>query len=149
LAGDAGTGVLFVTSKTQTGGTYVYNLAALDLATGNVLGSLPIQGQVKGHGIGSTGTGTNAKIAFNPKYQLSRPALALAGNTLVIAFGGHCDAGPYHGWVFAYDVSNPHSIKQVAAFCVTPNGTGKPDKNNVYIEGLGGIWMSGEGPAID
>jgi hypothetical protein len=149
LTGNGGTGAVFVTSKTRTGGTYVYTLAALDLTSGNLLGSLPIQGQVSGRGIGSTGTGANSKIIFKPKYQLNRPALALYGNTLFVAFGGHCDAGPYHGWVFAYNVSNPQAMKQVAVFCVTPNGKGNPDKNNVYVEGLGGIWMSGEGPAID
>jgi len=146
---NAGSGVVFATAKTKTGAAYAYKLFALDLATGNALGALPIEGQVSGQGIGSTGTGASAKIVFDPMYQLNRPALALSGNTLYIAFGGHCDAGPYHGWVFAYDVSNPRAVRQVAVFCVTPNGQGKPDKNNVYVEGVGGIWMSGEGPAVD
>lgn len=141
-------GVVFVTAKTKNGGNYAYTLYALDLATGAQLGSTPIQGQVNGHGIGSTGTGANAKIAFTPLYQLNRPALTLVGNTLYIAFGGHCDAGPYHGWIFAYDVSNPQAIKKLAVFCVTPNGKG-PKVRNQYKEGLGGIWMAGEGLSVD
>ena len=142
-------GVVFVTAKSNNGGNYVYNLYSLDLATGSQLGKISIQGQVSGQGIGSTGSGANAKIVFSPLYQFNRPALALNGNTLYIAFGGHCDTGPYHGWVFAYDVSNPKAPKRVAVFCVTPNGTGAHNENNQYVEGLGGIWMSGEGPAID
>jgi hypothetical protein len=90
-----------------------------------------------------------AGIIFNPLYQLNRPALTLDGNTLYIAFGGHCDTGPYHGWVFAYDVSNPKAPKRIAVFCVTPNGKGPVSKTNSYMEGLGGIWMSGEGPSVD
>ncbi len=150
LAGTASprTGVVFVTAKSKSGTNFVYNLYALDLASGNLLGKVPIEGKVPGQGIGSTGAGAGASIAFNPLYQLNRPALTLAGNTLYVAFGGHCDTGPYHGWVFAYDVSNPGSPKKLAVFCVTPNGKG-PISNNQSKEGLGGIWMSGEGPAVD
>jgi hypothetical protein len=144
------TGVVFVTAKTKMGAQYAYTLHALDLSTGNPVGSIPIEGQVSGHGLGSTGSGAAAKIVFDPKYQLSRPALLLAGNTLYVAFGGHCDAGPYHGWVFAYDVSDPKMPKKIGVICSTPNGKGPVQPNtNVYIEGLGGIWMSGEGPSID
>jgi hypothetical protein len=142
-------GVVFVTAKSGTGSNFVYNLYALDLSSGNQLAKISIQGEVAGQGIGSTGSGAKAKIVFNPLYQLNRPALALNGNMLYIAFGGHCDTGPYHGWVFAYDVSNPKAPKKVAVFCVTPNGKGPASPTNQFIEGLGGIWMSGEGPAID
>jgi hypothetical protein len=141
-------GVVFVTAKTGHDASYSYSLYSLDLATGKPLGSTAIQGEVPGQGIGSTGSGAAATIVFNPLYQLSRPALTLAGKTLFVAFGGHCDTGPYHGWVFAYDVSDPRALKQVAVFCVTPNGKG-PQRNNQYVEGLGGIWMSGEGIAVD
>jgi hypothetical protein len=147
--GSARSGVVFVTAKSKSGPNYIYNLYALDLSSGNQLGKIPIQGQVNGQGIGSTGSGANAKIVFNPLYQLNRPALALDGNTLYIAFGGHCDTGPYHGWVFAYDVSNPKAPKRIAVFCVTPNGKGPVSTTNSFKEGLGGIWMSGEGPAVD
>jgi hypothetical protein len=142
-------GVVFVTAKSGTGSNLLYNLYALDLSSGNQLGKISIQGEVNGQGIGSTGSGANAKIVFNPLYQLNRPALALDGNMLYIAFGGHCDTGPYHGWVFAYDVSNPKAPKKIAVFCVTPNGKGPVSNTHQYKEGLGGIWMSGEGPAID
>ncbi|HTP34255.1 MAG TPA: hypothetical protein VMJ75_18885 [Candidatus Acidoferrales bacterium] len=148
--GSPRTGVVWVTAKTKPGSQYAYTLHALDLATGNLVSSTPIQGQVNGQGLGSTGTGASATIAFNPKYQLNRPGLLLSGNLLYIAFGGHCDAGPYHGWVFAYDVSNPKAPKNVGVFCTTLNGKGPLDpQRRVYIEGMGGIWMSGQGPATD
>jgi len=144
------TGVVFVTAKTKTGNQYAYTLYALDLSTGKPISSVPIQGQVSGHGLGSTGSGNNAKIIFNPELQLNRPALLLAGNTLYIAFGGHCDSGPYHGWVFAYDVSNPKMLKKIGLICTTPNGKGPVEPGtNTFTEGLGGIWMSGEGPSTD
>jgi hypothetical protein len=144
----AGSGVVFTAAKSKTGNNYTYTLFSLDLASGAKLGSIPIQGQVPGQGLGSTGSGANAKIVFNPLYQLNRPALLLVGNVLYVAFGGHCDVGPYHGWVFAYDVSNPAAPKKLAVICTTPNGKG-PLFNGEPVEGWGGIWMSGEGPAAD
>ena len=141
-------GVVFVTAKSKTSNSYTYTLYALDLADGTKLASIPIQGEVSGQGYGSTGSDANAKITFNPLYQLNRPALLLMGNVLYIAFGGHCDTGPYHGWVFAYDVSNPKAPKEVGVICTTPNGEG-PLFNGEIVEGWGGIWMSGQGPSAD
>ncbi len=142
------TGVVFVTAKSSSGANFVYNLYALDLASGNLLGKVPIEGKVAGQGIGSTGSGAGASIAFNPLYQLNRPALTLAGNTLYVAFGGHCDTGPYHGWVFAYDVSNPASPKNDC--CILRHAQWqRTHSEHASKEGLGGIWMSGEGLAVD
>jgi hypothetical protein len=136
-------GIIFVAAKSKAGSGYVYKLFGLNLATGGEIGAVEIQGGVEGSGIGSTGTGGHKTIQFDPMYELNRPALLLNGNTLYVAFGGHCDQGPYHGWVFAYDVSNPKEPKRVAVFCTTPNGKGSKQ------EGRAGIWMSGEGPAAD
>jgi len=143
-----GSGVIFATAKSKTGNKYAYTLFSLDLATGAKLAVVPIEAQVPGQGIGSTGSGANAKLTFNPLYQLNRPALLLVGNVLYVAFGGHCDVGPNHGWVFAYDVSNPKAPKKLAVICTTPNGKG-PLFQGEPVEGWGGIWMSGEGPSAD
>jgi hypothetical protein len=43
-------------------------------------------------------------------------------------------AGPYHGWIMAYDAS---TLNQIAVWCATPNGS------------AAGFWMSGQGAAID
>ena len=136
-------GIIYVAAKSKIGTGYVYKLFALNLATGQEIGAVEIQGGVQGSGIGSSGTGARKTIEFDPVYELNRPALLLNGNTLYVAFGGHCDQGPYHGWVFAYDVSNPAALKRLAVFCSTPNGKGSEQ------EGRAGIWMSGEGPAAD
>ena len=136
------TGVVFIAAKSFAGGQYAYKLFALNLADGTMLGKIPIAGVVKGVGHGSTGSGANQSIRFNPMLQLNRPALLLNGNTLYVLFGGHCDAGAYHGWIFAYNVSNPKALKPIDVLCITPNGTGPKD-------GRGGIWMSGQGPAMD
>jgi hypothetical protein len=141
-------GVVFVAAKSKTGTAYQYKLFALNLADGSKIGSVAIGGEVSGRGIGSTGSGASAKLRFDPKLELNRPGLLLVGNTLYIAFGGHCDAGRYHGWLFAYDVSNPKSLKRVGILCTSPNGNG-PLFNNQVVEGRAGIWMSGEGPAVD
>jgi hypothetical protein len=137
-------GVVFVAAKSKNGNRYSYTLYALNLADGSTLGSIPFEGSVPGQGYGSA----NGRIAFNPLYQLNRPALLLVGNVLYTAFGGHCDSGPYHGWVFAFDVSNPRALRQIAVICTTPNGKG-PQFDGYDVEGMGGIWMSGAGPAAD
>jgi hypothetical protein len=136
-------GTIFVAAKSKSGSGYVYKLFALSLATGEQIAALEIQGEVAGSGIGSTGKGQNRVITFDPMYELNRPALLLNGSTLYVAFGGHCDQGPYHGWVMAYDVSDPKAPKRIGVFCSTPNGKGDDE------EGRAGIWMSGEGPAAD
>ena len=141
-------GVVFVAAKSQDGTGYHYNLFALNLADGSKIGSVAIGGEVSGRGIGSTGSGASAKLRFDPKLELNRPGLLLEGNILYVAFGGHCDTGNYHGWLFAYDVSNPKSPKRVGILCTSPNGNG-PLFNNEVVEGRAGVWMSGEGPAID
>ncbi|MFC5865319.1 hypothetical protein ACFPT7_23640 [Acidicapsa dinghuensis] len=142
-------GVIFTAAKTKRGKTYAYTLYALNLSNGSILGSIPIEGQVSGHGYGSTGSGIDAHISFNALYQLNRPALLLAGNVLYVAFGSHCDMGPYHGWLFAYDVSNASTPKLIDILCTTPNGTGSKRVNGLPVEGEGGIWMSGAGPSVD
>ena len=136
-------GVVFVAAKSKLGNQYVYKLFALNLADGLKLGELTIEGTVPGSGVGSRGSGTSKTIRFVSMLQLNRPGLLLVGNILYVTFGSHCDQGEYHGWVFAYDVSNPRSPKKISVFCTTPNGIG------AEYEGRGGIWMSGQGPAAD
>jgi hypothetical protein len=144
-------GVVFVVSKSTAGTKHVYKLFALRLADGTKAGEIPIEGEVKGSGFGSAGSGANRKIRFDPMIQLNRPALLLEAGILYVAFGGHCDfpregvngaTRTYHGWVFAYDVTNPAALKKVAVFATTPNGRGSANESRA------GIWMSGQGPAV-
>jgi hypothetical protein len=138
-------GVIFVVGKSKSGTAHVYRLFALRLADGARLGEIAIEGEVPGTGFGATGA--DPKIRFDPRIQLNRPALLLHDNVLYVAFGGHCDRprgeGSYHGWLFAYDVSDPTAPRKLDVFCTTPNGRGSE------LEGRGGIWMSGHGAAVD
>jgi outer membrane protein assembly factor BamB len=140
-------GVIFVVAKSKSGGQYVYKLFALNLADGARMSDVTIEGEVNGTGFGASGSSGSKKIHFDPVLELNRPALLLHNNVLYIAFGGRCDAPlgehSYHGWLFAYDVSDPKAPKLADVFCTTPNGRG-----GTY-EGRAGIWMSGQGPAVD
>jgi hypothetical protein len=108
--------------------SYVQRLYALDLVTGtNRLNPVIISGSFGG-------------VSFDPQHNNQRAALTLANGNIFIGWSSHCDWGPYHGWVMAY---NAATLAQVAVYCDTPVG------NSAFPGGLGGIWMSGQGPAAD
>jgi outer membrane protein assembly factor BamB len=124
--------ILYLLARTKEDGVYVQKLHALDLGTGQETGGSPviIQAAVPGEGAGSVGGTVN----FDPLKQCQRPGLALTHGNVIIAWASHEDIGPYHGWVMAYDAQ---TLKQVAVFNTTPDGDD------------GGIWQSGQAPAID
>jgi hypothetical protein len=66
--------------------------------------------------------------------QNQRPALTIANGNIYIIFGSHDDITPYEGWVLAY---NESTLAQVAVYATTTIGS------------MGGIWMAGQGPAVD
>ena len=103
---------------------FVHRLHALDLFTGAEKFAGPV---------------VVAATNFNPYRQLQRPALLLANNTVYFAFGSHGDQCTYQGWVMGYNAS---TLAQVFA---------QPLTNASPIQGcnLGGIWLSGAGPAAD
>lgn len=123
---------IYVVAKTKTGDVYAQHLHALDLVTGEekLGGPVEITAKVPGTGLGTDGT----HVAFRPRYQLNRPGLVLSGGQLYIAFGSHCDRGPYHGWILAYGAA---TLRQTSAFNTTPNGQ------------QGSIWQSGQAPSVD
>jgi len=107
---------------------FFHRLHALDLVTGNERPNAPVTIAASSPGVGGT-------VTFTSQYHHNRSGLALANNTVYVAFAAHEDQGPYHGWLIAYnaaDLTQPPSI-----FNTTPNG------------GSGGIWASGGAPAID
>jgi hypothetical protein len=114
---------IYVFAQTKEDGFFRNRLHALDLASGKERSNSPIDLVV------STSVFTIPDV-----YLFQRPALALSGNTLWLAGGGHGDWGPYHGWVLAIDKT---TLSVLDTWTSTPNGK------------LGGIWQSGAGPAID
>src|SRR3984957_8849707 len=131
---DPASKTIYVEAKSTNGTTYFHRLHALDLLTGNEKspGPVVIAGTVPGIGDGSNlSTG---QLAFDDFRHLNRPGLLMMNGTIYLAYASHCDNGPYHGWLFAYDAA---SFTQKSVYVTTPN------------DGLGGFWMSGAGVAAD
>jgi hypothetical protein len=127
------TETIYVLAKLRAAdGRYHQRLHALDLATGKDKPGSPveIQASVAGTGDGNEG-GT---ISFNPLRHNQRAALTLVDGKVFIAWASHCDIGPYHGWVMAYDAA---TLQQTAVWNATPDG------------GLGGIWHAGGAISAD
>jgi hypothetical protein len=129
---DPATGTIYLVARTlENGSTFVQRLHALDVATGlDRVPAVVITATYPGTGAGSVG----GVLTFDPQRQNQRPGLALANGVVYVAWASHCDWGPYHGWVIGYDAS---TLQRVAVYNDTPNGYN------------GGIWMSGQAPAID
>jgi len=146
---DPATSTLYVVSKSENGGcntgitaTFHQRLHAIDLISGGekMNGPVTIIASVAGTGDGSAG----GVLQFNAQKEGQRPGLALlkgvntAGllfDVVYISWASHEDSSPYHGWVIGYNAANVQ--QQLQVFNATPNG------------GLGGIWMSGDAPAVD
>jgi outer membrane protein assembly factor BamB len=148
---DIRSATIFVVAKTKEGmspgAEYHYRLRAIDMRTGaDAQATVEIEGSVPGSAIDAK----DHRIVFNPFLQLNRPGLLLLDGKVYVAFGSHGDAGPFHGWIFAY---NSSAINQPPIiFCSTPDRDGEqaPDDPRETIEwNRGGIWQSGTGLAAD
>jgi hypothetical protein len=129
---DPSTLTMYLLAFTKENGSYVQRLHALDITTGgDKIGPVQITASVKGTGVGNDGMGN---IHFQPKIQLQRPALLLAGGVVYIGWGSFHDMGPYHGWVMGYSAA---TLGQVAVWNATPNGA------------AGSVWQGGSGLAQD
>ncbi|HEX4646408.1 MAG TPA: hypothetical protein VH598_12460, partial [Verrucomicrobiae bacterium] len=131
---DPVSGTIYVDALTSEGSWFVHRIHALDIKTGAERSYSPVlvTASVPGIGDGSSG----GVLRFNPKQQLQRPALTLAGGMLYAAYSGYADTVPYHGWVIGFDAANLQQITNYV-FNTTPN------------TGEGGIWQSGNGLAVD
>lgn len=129
---DLTSGTIYVLARTKEDGQYVQRLHALDVTTGaeKFGGPVLIKAAVKGSGVGNT----DGQISFDALRENPRAALLLAGGQVYLSWGSSCDAGPYHGWVMAYDA---RSLTQTAVFNASPDG------------GEAGIWQADAGPAAD
>jgi hypothetical protein len=109
--------VIYVVAKTSTD----QQLHALDLGTGADIAGSP----------STIGAGP---MTFDPKVHLNRPGLLLLNGTIYVAYGSHCDAGNYHGWILGYDAK---TLQLQSVFNSTPSGT------------QGAIWQAGSGLSTD
>src|SRR5260370_22096909 len=113
-----------------TGGVEVGASLVIGDSSGNNTNKSVIS--VSGTGDGSVG----GKVTFNALKENDRSALLLSndGSVVYAVWASHGDQGPYHGWVVAFDAN---TLQPLSWFNTTPNS------------GLGGIWQSGGGVAID
>jgi outer membrane protein assembly factor BamB len=113
----------FVAKSTDKDGTHAV-MHAMDVATGAEKPNFPVT---------IAGVASNAKdVPFDPIHHLQRPGLLLMDGTVYAAFGAHCDAAPWQGWIVG----------------VTTSGTQNLWVTNTKASGAG-IWQSGGGIMSD
>jgi hypothetical protein len=129
---DLTTKTIYVLSKSvvASGPAFYQRLHAIDLLTGDekFSGPVTISGTYPGTGDGGTTT------AFNARQENQRSGLVLANGAVYIVWASHEDTAPYYGWLIGYHAND---LSQAGVFNVSPNA------------GYGGIWMSGDAPAVD
>ena len=130
---DLTTNTIYVVAKTTVNDTtFIQRLHALDITTGQEKfgGPVALSGSVSGNGSGSSGGVLN----WDPKWQHSRASLLLVNGIVYVTTGSHCDNGPWHGWILAY---NAATLNRTGAWCSSPNSLGS------------GLWGGGSSPAAD
>ncbi len=120
--------MIVATKETQGGQpSYYQRLHALSLVNG--------QDRVSAVAVNSPSDPSRFGSAqFDSLLNLQRSALLLDNGQIYVAWASHCDGGTYTGWLMSFDAGN---LQQTAAWTPDPSGI------------LGGIWMSGAGPASD
>lgn len=134
---DLVSGTLYVLARTKErkgalGDVYVQKLHALAITNGSEKfgGAVTIRAWTRGRGVGNA----HGTILFDPRRENPRAGLLLSQGRVYLTWASSCDAGPYHGWVMAYDA---HTLKQISVLNTSP------DAND------SGIWLSDTAPAAD
>jgi len=128
-------GTVFVAAMSKNAAQpaqYFQRIHALDLASGAERPGSPVAVQATYPGAGDNSS--NGLVVFDPAAYNERAALLIAGGVLYTAWGSHCDARPYTGWIMSFDEA---TLARRAVLNVTPNGEG------------GAFWNAGAGPAMD
>jgi outer membrane protein assembly factor BamB len=124
-------GAIFVVAMTKdSASNYHQRLHALDITTGHEMAASPTE-------IAATFGATT----FAPQRYKERAALLLSNGTIYTTWASHCDAGPYGGWIIAFDEPTL-AITGVLNVAMNASGAG-------YANQGPSIWMSGGGPAAD
>jgi hypothetical protein len=91
---DSSAGTAYLVTKsylTGTSGPSQHQFHAIDLGSGAERTGFPVTIQ---------GTAQNSPgVTFPPRTELQRSGLLLMNGVVYAAFGGHCDAPPYQGWI--------------------------------------------------
>jgi uncharacterized repeat protein (TIGR03806 family) len=138
---------LFVDAYTRTetaaGPAFHHKIHALNITDGSERSFSPVEvvASVPGTGVGSV----NGRVAFDPRRQIQRPALTLAGGILYVAYGSAADTDYYHGWIIGYDPRNLQLLPSYV-FNTTPNATREQFGSHA---GEGALWMGGDGLCVD
>ena len=140
---DLASGTIYVDAFTHEGNSYFHRIHALNIANGveKPFSPVLVTASVAGNGVDSVG----GVVTFNPRQELQRPALTLAGGKLYVAYSGYADTDPYHGWVIGFNATNLVQLTNYV-FNSTPNSTVAAYGANAAE---GGIWMSGSGLGVD
>jgi len=133
---DPTTHTAYLFSKTYAAGTSgpaQYKVHAIDMADGKERQNFPVVIQ---------GAADNDPTAtFDATYHLQRPGLLLMNGVVYAAFGGHCDAPPYRGWVVGVNgTSGAMTARWTDVALVPPSPPAPPPE--VGKPG-GGIWQAG------
>jgi hypothetical protein len=144
---DTNSGTLYVNVFTGVIGggvtNYFHHLHALNITNGAEQPDSPVlvTASVAGDGVDSV----DGVVTFNPKQENQRAALTLAGGMVYLAYTAYADTDPFHGWIIGYNATNLVQLTNYT-FNTTPNSTTAAYGANA---GEGGIWMSGNGLAVD
>jgi hypothetical protein len=129
---DRTTNTLYVVARTKENGAYIQRLHALDITTGASRAGSGVKITASVSSTASDAVG--GVLTFDGKMHNQRPALALTNGVVLVAWAGHEDKPPYHGWIMGFDAS---TLARVGALAAVPDGNG------------GGIWQGGRAPTID
>ncbi len=126
---DESTDTAYFTNKTYvtgSSGPAAWYMHAVDIHTGAERANFPVR--IQGN------TTNNTAQAFNADQHLQRPGLLLMDGVVYAAFGSHCDASPWQGWVIG--VTTAGAMKTL---WVTRSGT---NQFGAAIWGSGGGLVS-------
>ena len=97
---DASTGYVYLTAKVNDGANASvphYYLYAMSASTGAIRTGWPVS---------IAGSPSNdTAVSFDPEHEMQRPGILLQNGSVYMGFGGHCDYGPYRGYVVGVNTS--------------------------------------------
>jgi chitodextrinase len=122
-------GALYLVAQTMSDEwTYIHRLHALDITTGADITTPTV--------INASYSAAGGSSELETSQHYVRAALLLNNGAIYTAWTSHCDAGPFNGWVIAF---NQTTLAQTGAIDLAVNSGGAGPA----------IWMAGGGPAAD